>query len=237
MVSARTRPRVKGNRLVKAQRVVPSVNTTTVATYAYDGLPALDTPRRAKPVIAKRSARLPSGGASRVPSIEKTVTYNGIEETSSDGGNRHEHYFWGGMGVSPVNWRLIETQTHGGSPKALYQVVYGTQYIDEPVRYDGDTDDEATAWRPGATTTTVSGPAWRTKTTPFDDYDVDWAWTNIFAHEIGWLGIVGKYDATGVKPGDIRGGSANDKPTHINPGFKEACRKIKQSLQAMQESP
>ncbi|GAG19149.1 unnamed protein product, partial [marine sediment metagenome] len=101
------------NRLVKARydNGVDSADPV-IATYEYDGL---------------------------FRRIEKTVTHQGtgvVHGSDADGntgiqaGNRHEHYFWRGTGVSPVNWRLIETRDN--SDNTLNQFVYGTQYIDEP---------------------------------------------------------------------------------------------------------
>ena len=63
--------------------------------------------------------------------------------TPIQAGQRHEHYFYTG-------WRLIETTDHAISgddysyagAAVLNQYVYGTQYIDEPLRYDRDTDDD-----------------------------------------------------------------------------------------------
>jgi hypothetical protein len=120
VVNARTRPRVKGNRLVGAwyhdgDMAEPAER---VATYAYDGL---------------------------FRRIEKTVSNQGtgfVHHSNDAGtgilaGNRHEHYFYTG-------WRLIETTNHVESAGkydyaasgVLNQYVWGTQYIDEPVRYD-----------------------------------------------------------------------------------------------------
>ncbi|MFO0836957.1 MAG: RHS repeat-associated core domain-containing protein [Phycisphaerae bacterium] len=49
-------------------------------------------------------------------------------------GDRAEHYFYSG-------WRLIEERD--GSDRTLAQTVYGTQYIDEPISRDRNTDPTA----------------------------------------------------------------------------------------------
>jgi hypothetical protein len=92
-----------------------------VARYEYDGLF-----RRIEKTVANQ-------GTGLVPDSDDDGTI-----TSIQAGDRHEHYYWGGMGVSPVNWRLVEARD--GSDRTLGQYVWGVQYLDEPVRYDRNTD-------------------------------------------------------------------------------------------------
>ena len=93
-----------------------------VATYEYDGLF-----RRTGKTVANQGVGIVPGSDAGGSDPIRT-------------GNRHEHYFYSG-------WRLIETTDHAsGDPYAyanahvLGQFVYGTQYIDEPIRYDRNTD-------------------------------------------------------------------------------------------------
>ena len=101
-VSPRTPPRVKRNRLRKAQ-LVASSDTTTIGEYEYFG----DT-RRSK----------------------KTVTNHGPEETPSDGGNTTVLFYYCGIGFQPVSrWNICETRN--GSNQTTFQHLWGTQYTDE----------------------------------------------------------------------------------------------------------
>ncbi len=80
----------------------------------------------------------------------RTAEIVGADDINDDGtpdvtgiafGNRSGHYYWGGMGVSPVNWRVIEERDNDGSAgRVLAQTVYGTEYIDEPVCRDRNLD-------------------------------------------------------------------------------------------------
>src|SRR5262245_52777068 len=59
---------------------------------------------------------------------------NGSED--QDGifaGDKSEHYYYAG-------WRVIEETDFAGTPKTWAQTVYGTEYIDEPICRDRNTD-------------------------------------------------------------------------------------------------
>jgi len=113
-----------------------------VAAYRYDGLF-----RRVSKQVGQQG--------------EGVVYHSDEHGTGIPAGDRHGHCFWGGMavspggmgvspggvGVSPANWRLVELTDHAdGDPydyadaAVLGQFVYGTQYIDEPLGYDRNTD-------------------------------------------------------------------------------------------------
>ena len=71
---------------------------------------------------------------------EGVVFHSDDNGTGIQAGDRTEHYLYSG-------WRLVETTDHAsGDPynyansQVLGQFVYGTQYIDEPVCYDRNTD-------------------------------------------------------------------------------------------------
>jgi len=111
----------------------PNAQTVTMAAYEYDGMNrrirkevtnfgTLDTPR-----LASRGLRKTKCGLSPQRRVK---------------GNRHEHYYYGGgMGVSPVNWRVIEERDNASpSNRVLAQTVYSTEYIDAPVCRDRNTD-------------------------------------------------------------------------------------------------
>ncbi len=125
----RPQPRVKGNRLAGTWyhdahvdgNGHPDVTGERVATYAYDGLF-----RRIGKVVANQG--------------EGVVFHSDDNGTGISAGDRTAHYFYSG-------WRLVETTDHAsGDPynyansHVLGQFVYGTQYIDEPVCYDRNTD-------------------------------------------------------------------------------------------------
>ena len=65
-------------------------------------------------------------GTGLVPDSDDDGTITGIQA-----GDRHEHYYYAG-------WRLVEVRD--GSDQTLGQYVWGVQYLDEPVRYDRNTD-------------------------------------------------------------------------------------------------
>jgi len=117
------------NRLVRARydNAVAAADPV-IATYEYDGLF-----RRIEKTVSNQGIGVvfrSDGGGALLPVVE------GIQA-----GNRHEHYFYSG-------WRLVETTDHAESggfysyvaAHVLGQFAYGTQYIDEPVRYDRNTD-------------------------------------------------------------------------------------------------
>lgn len=133
MFNARTKPRVKGNRLVKVTRRPDA--ETTVATYEYYG-------------DNRRS--------------EKVVSNCGVEEIANDGGNTTIRYYYGGTGgtaVSAVRWNIFETRN--GSNQTACHWIWGTcgtgilpvNYVDEPLLMDlngdtsqgDDTDADVTA--------------------------------------------------------------------------------------------
>ncbi|TWT40548.1 hypothetical protein RAS1_42600 [Phycisphaerae bacterium RAS1] len=104
------------NRLILVKRIPDA--TTTLATYAYDGL---------------------------MRRMSKVVANCGTERYANDGGNTTVHFYYGacgtgfqpmgGMGVSPVTpWNIFETRN--GSNYATRQWVWGTQYVDELVLMD-----------------------------------------------------------------------------------------------------
>jgi RHS repeat-associated protein len=115
-----------------------------VATYEYDGLF-----RRIEKTVSNQGIGVvfrSDGGGALLPVVE------GIQAA-----NRHEHYFWGstglgGTGVPPVNCRLVKTTDHAESDgfysyaaaHVLGQLggtgVSPVNCIDEPVRYDRNTD-------------------------------------------------------------------------------------------------
>ena len=104
------------NRLVGAWHNAASVSdpNQAVATYAYDGL-------------FRRIAKIVSNqGVGLVYRLDRSGAITGVPA-----GNRQEHYYYSG-------WRLVEMRN--GSGQTLGQYVYGTQYIDELVRYDRNTD-------------------------------------------------------------------------------------------------
>jgi hypothetical protein len=105
---ARTRPRVKGNRLRKARRYADG-DTTTIGEYKY-----LADNRRAS----------------------KLVQNCGIEAVANDGGNTTVHFYYGGVaaGASPGRWNIFETRN--GSNQATRQWVWGTRYVDEVLFMD-----------------------------------------------------------------------------------------------------
>jgi RHS repeat-associated protein len=84
-----------------------------VATYEYDGLF-----RRCEKTVANQGI-----------GVVNKSDVGGI--TGIQAGNLHERYYYSG-------WRLVEVRN--ASDQVLGQFVYGTQYIDEPLRYDRNTD-------------------------------------------------------------------------------------------------
>ena len=90
-----------------------------VAVYEYDGLF-----RRIEKVVGNQGTGIVHGS-------ERPDDPNDPDLTGIQAGNRHEHYYYTG-------WRLLETRD--GSDDTLGQFVYGTQYLDEPLRYDRNTD-------------------------------------------------------------------------------------------------
>ena len=110
------------NRLVEVQRSAAG-DTTTVATYAYDG---------------------------RTRRVSKVITNNGTSGTPNDGGNATIHFYYcgtggvggtgnmGGTGVSPVRWNICETRN--GSNQTTRQWVWGTKYTDEILFMDVNGD-------------------------------------------------------------------------------------------------
>jgi hypothetical protein len=113
--SARTRSRVKGNRLRKAQLVVGS-DTTTIGEYEYFG-------------DMRRS--------------QKSVTNHGPEEVANDGGNTTVRFYYGGVaaGASPGRWSVFETRN--GSNQTTFQYLWGTQYTDEWIWIEVNGDPSA----------------------------------------------------------------------------------------------
>ncbi len=107
------------NRLVKVTRRLDAKNV--VAEYEYDGLN-----RR----IVKSVTNTGVGVVNRSNDV------NGDGTADADGlaaGDRVEHYYYAG-------WRVIEETDAASTPHVLAQTVYGTQYIDEPVCRDRNTD-------------------------------------------------------------------------------------------------
>ncbi len=107
------------NRLVEVERSAAG-DTTTVATYAYDG---------------------------KTRRVSKVVTNNGNSGTPNDGGNATIHFYYcgvggtgnmGGTGVSPVGWNICETRN--GSNQTTRQWVWGTKYTDEILFMDVNGD-------------------------------------------------------------------------------------------------
>ena len=121
MFNARTTPRVKGNRLVGVwyNNGDMSDPNEQVAAYEYDGLF-----RRIEKVVGNQGTGIVHGS-------ERPDDPNDPDLTGIQAGNQHEHYYYTG-------WRLLEMRD--GSDDTLGQFVYGTQYIDEPLRYDRNTD-------------------------------------------------------------------------------------------------
>lgn len=99
------------------------------------GLPALDArlaaQRRCRAAIAANAAAERQG----FRRVSKQVTNQGTgvvfrsddldrngtpDATGILAGDRHEHHYWGGTGVSPVNRRLVETTNHVVDGQSVY---------------------------------------------------------------------------------------------------------------------
>src|SRR5687767_8666010 len=119
MITAHNPPQRKPTHRRTAKRRLDAQNV--VATYAYDGLN-----RRITKVVT-------NSGEGIVPRSDD-LDRNGTAD--ADGllaGNKSDHYYYAG-------WRVIEETDNAGTPKTLAQTVYGTEYIDEPVCRDRNTD-------------------------------------------------------------------------------------------------
>ena len=127
----------------------PDVTGERVATYAYDGLF-----RRTGKVVANQGEGVVFHSDDNGTGIKARATLDmpprarpacraaavALRATRPVKGARTEHYFYSG-------WRLVVTTDHASGDPYVYanshvlgQFVYGTQYIDEPVCYDRNTD-------------------------------------------------------------------------------------------------
>ncbi len=114
------------NRLVAVayDNAVAGDTDPTIATYVYDGL-------------FRRISKTVSGARG------DGIVYNSDADGSGIvAGFRSEHYFYAGWRVVEVtNWDLSAFGDYDHTTAdVLGQFVYGTQYVDEPVRYDRNLD-------------------------------------------------------------------------------------------------